>query len=198
MRNCKSSAYVTFGAKLFFRDVTHPIFFSEVFLCLQCPFHRAFFFARFAVGAVASIGWLSQRHSSKHPYTSNAAASSDIPSPASPTLPIRVIRPNPRLEIVFDVRTRTPIYVMESLTKDSLAGRKQRGRPQFYEEPSIDPPEYRSKLAHYRNSGLDRGHMAPAADFSGEESSSTFTLCNVSPQDHAMNVSIWNRLEECG
>ena len=37
--------------------------------------------------------------------------------------------------------------------------------------------------------------MAPAADFP-ETPEDTFNLCNVSPQDHMMNLSIWKRLEE--
>jgi DNA/RNA endonuclease G (NUC1) len=117
-----------------------------------------------------------------------------IASPASPTLPVRMIRPNPNLEIVFDVRTRTPIYVLETLNGLPDRGGR-RNRPQFYEDRTIDQPEYRSTLAHYRNSGFDRGHMAPAADYP-EKMEDTFTLCNIAPQDHVMNLSVWNALEE--
>jgi endonuclease G, mitochondrial len=133
-------------------------------------------------------------------------------SPASPTLPIRMIRPNPNLEIAFDVRTRTPIYAMEMLSCQSSSigcqpqaqaqpkGKQQHtkpSRPPFYEDTSIHPPEYRSKLAHYRNSGWDRGHMAPAADFAAnpQHRDSTFTLCNVAPQHHILNSTLWCALE---
>jgi endonuclease G, mitochondrial len=130
--------------------------------------------------------------------------SSTILSPASPTLPIRMIRPNPNLEIAFDVRTRTPIYALERLTCQSVyqqqqqQGKKPPPRPPFYEETTIHPPEYRSKLTHYRNSGWDRGHMAPAADFGGnhQERNTTFTLCNVAPQHHILNMTLWCALEE--
>jgi endonuclease G len=126
----------------------------------------------------------------------------------SPTLPIRVIRPNPNLEIAFDVRTRNPIYVLEKLqmelrnksgqTTATKTVEKRRRRPPFYEERGIEQETYRSRQSHYRNSGYDRGHLAPAADFSHDEQEEidTFNLCNVSPQDHIMNLSIWNRLEE--
>jgi DNA/RNA endonuclease G (NUC1) len=122
--------------------------------------------------------------------------SSTQQSMMSPTLPIRIIRPNPNLEIAFDVRTRNPIYVLERLDPRHFGKSKQRrGRPRFYEETAIEMEHYRSRLSHYRNSGWDRGHMAPAADFP-ETPEDTFNLCNVSPQDHKMNLSIWNRLEE--
>lgn len=117
-------------------------------------------------------------------------------TPASPVLPIRMIRPNPNLEIAFDTRTRTPLYVLEKLTKHSLPERGSGGgkrRPNFYEDKTIEAPEFRSKLAHYHKSGFDRGHMAPSADFPGPD---TYTLCNVSPQDPVMNKGIWNCLEE--
>jgi hypothetical protein len=61
----------------------------------------------------------------------------------------------------------------------------------FYEEMAIEMEHYRSRLSHYRNIGWDRGHMAPAAT-----PEDTFNLCNVSPQDHTMNLLIWKRLEE--
>jgi endonuclease G, mitochondrial len=121
----------------------------------------------------------------------------NLPSPASPTLPIRLIQPNPNLEIAFDVRTRTPIYALETLTKATLSQKssQRQQRPQFYEETQIEEPSYRSKLAHYRNSGWDRGHLAPAADYP-QDRDTTFTLCNVAPQNHVMNLTLWCALEE--
>lgn len=120
-------------------------------------------------------------------------------SAASPVLPIRMIHPNPNLEIAFNTRTRTPIYVMEKLTKATLperggGGRKR--RPNFYEEKSIERGDFRSKLSHYHKSGFDRGHMAPGADFPGDSTQETYTLANIAPQDPVMNKGIWNSLEE--
>lgn len=120
-------------------------------------------------------------------------------SAASPVLPIRMIYPNPNLEIAFDVRSRTPIYVMEKLTKTTLPERGAGGRkrrPNFYEEKGIEHSDFRSKLSHYHKSGFDRGHMAPGADFPGESTQDTYTLCNIAPQDPVMNKGIWNSLEE--
>lgn len=131
--------------------------------------------------------------------TNNNAPFAMGSSAASPVLPIRMIRPNPNLEIAFDVRTRTPIYVMEKLSKSTLPERGAGGgrrRPNFYEEKSIESPGFRSKLSHYHKSGFDRGHMAPGADFPGDTTQDTYTLCNIAPQDPVMNKGIWNSLEE--
>lgn len=113
----------------------------------------------------------------------------------SPTLPVRIIRPNPDLEIAFDVRTRNAIYVMEKLDRRGQNLGKGHKRPNFYEERAIAEEAYRSRLTHYRNSGYDRGHLAPAADFPSQ-TEDTYNLCNVSPQNHSMNQSIWSQIED--
>lgn len=53
-------------------------------------------------------------------------------------------------------------------------------------------------LADYRNSGYDRGHLAPAADmaFSEEAMRYSFLLSNISPQAKNFNKGIWRELEE--
>ena len=123
----------------------------------------------------------------------------------SPTLPIYFFRPNPRLEIVFDVRTKNPVYVMEHRFQPSChnnnnnnnnntnSGNKRRYA--FYEESKLLPVEYRSRLASFLHSSHDRGHLAPAANFGDASVKDTFNLCNVSPQNPTMNRSIWVKLE---
>ena len=163
-----------------------------------------------AAGSVTAYvtSWIANNTSRSTPITDSlqnfgccrcdGIASAGIDSNASPILPIRMIRPNPNLEIAFDCRTRIPIYVMEKLTKTTLPERGSGGRrrrPNFHEEKSIDT-EFRSKLSHYHKSGFDRGHMAPGADFPGDLTQDTYTLANISPQDPVMNKGIWNSLEE--
>jgi endonuclease G len=134
--------------------------------------------------------------SSSRPKTSeqNHQSHSTIVSMSklAPTLPIRIIRPNQRLEIAFDVRTKNPLYVMERL--DGLARTKATIRHSFFEEERL-PVEYRSRLCSFFQSGFDRGHMAAAANFGSDSVRDTFNLCNVSPQDQAMNRSTWVKLE---
>lgn len=49
----------------------------------------------------------------------------------------------------------------------------------------------------YANSGYDRGHLAPAADFSHDKKAmqESFYMSNMSPQEPAFNRGIWSRLE---
>lgn len=50
----------------------------------------------------------------------------------------------------------------------------------------------------YRNSGYDRGHMAPAADmrWSSQAMRESFYLSNICPQNHNLNAGDWKSLEE--
>jgi len=49
----------------------------------------------------------------------------------------------------------------------------------------------------YKNSGYDRGHLAPAADmsFSEEAMNESFLMSNIAPQLPAFNRGIWSVLE---
>ena len=49
----------------------------------------------------------------------------------------------------------------------------------------------------YKNSGYDRGHLAPAADmaFSEEAMTQSFLMSNIAPQLPSFNRGIWSKLE---
>jgi DNA/RNA endonuclease G (NUC1) len=119
-----------------------------------------------------------------------------VPTIMSPTLPIHIFRPNDFMEIAFDTRTRTPIYVMERLHGLSANDPPTKRRARFHEEASLEE-EFRSRNGHYRGSGYDRGHLIPAADFKHIPTAAkdTYTLCNVVPQVASMNRHGWARLE---
>jgi endonuclease G, mitochondrial len=126
-----------------------------------------------------------------------AAEDCRIPlSELSPVPPIRIFRPNANMEIAFDVRTRTPVYVLQRLT--SSHGQGKRRRRNFHEEKSL-PKHYRSRNSHYHNSGYDRGHLLPAADFHNDPlalEDDSYNLINVAPQQPDMNRKIWAALEQ--
>eukprot|EP00798_Chlamydomonas_sp_ICE-L_P018519 gene18519-25022_t len=95
----------------------------------------------------------------------------------------------------FDYRTRNPAWVIEYLTEENMVGDGDRSKSEFYEDKSIEE-RFRSKLADYRGSGYDRGHMAPAGDHkhSQKEMDSTFCLTNMSPQvGKGYNRDYWAR-----
>ena len=118
-----------------------------------------------------------------------------------PTLPIKLLQPNDNLLIAFDARNKNPTFVMERITKqkhevEAAIETPSRKNKRFFEEKSI-PAHHRSRNQYYRNSGYDRGHLAPAADFTTDsEVQESFSLSNVSPQLPRFNRTMWLRVEE--
>ena len=53
-------------------------------------------------------------------------------------------------------------------------------------------------LSDYKGSGFDRGHLAPAHDFSFNKNaiSESFYMSNMSPQDPSFNRGVWGNLEK--
>lgn len=125
--------------------------------------------------------------------TSNSDSDRDLDrlSTMSPTLPIIIYQPNPDLQIAFDTRTRTPVYALERVRPHDWPKIHKR-RPNFHEETSL-PEIHRSRNSHYKHSGYDRGHMAPAADFNNDPD--TFALTNTCPQHAGLNRTLWAQLE---
>lgn len=66
----------------------------------------------------------------------------------------------------------------------------------FCLDPDIIGPQ--AELSDYRNSGYDRGHMAPAGDmkWSSQAMEESFYLSNMCPQLHNLNNGDWKELEE--
>ncbi len=97
---------------------------------------------------------------------------------------------------VYDLRTKNPIYTYERLTPDSLKNNSSRKSCSF--KVDFDVPKLnRSKHADYAGSGLQRGHLAAAANAGNSQQAmeDTFLLTNVSPQDSKLNQGYWKILE---
>jgi len=93
--------------------------------------------------------------------------------------------------------TRTPLYVVEHLTRASVeaAWAYDIRDNRFHPEPKL-PRTQRAELADYRGSGFDRGHMAPSGDMTNpSDDHESFSLANVVPQDGPLNRHSWARLE---
>jgi endonuclease G, mitochondrial len=97
--------------------------------------------------------------------------------------------------ICEDISLRVPTWVTYELTRQMLGGNAAR-TDDFRPDPELTPGE-RAELVDYRNSGYDRGHMAPAADFKRNQvaMSETFLLSNMAPQHPNLNRGMWERLE---
>ena len=88
-----------------------------------------------------------------------------------------------------------PAWVIYHLTYEEATNRVASRDDSFREDPEI--PSGSATLADYRNSGYDRGHLAPAADMahSKKTMSESFYMSNMSPQKPAFNRGIWKDLE---
>ena len=69
-------------------------------------------------------------------------------------------------------------------------------RPFFIKDPNVTTGS--ADWKNYKNSGYDKGHLCPAGDMISDKKGydETFYTSNISPQLHAFNEGIWNRLEQ--
>ncbi len=88
------------------------------------------------------------------------------------------------------------LWVAYKLVADSLAQEKFKRKDDFRKDPRVRTGS--ADLSDYKGSGLDRGHLAPAADFLYDEFalSQSFYMSNMSPQNPSFNRGIWRKLEE--
>lgn len=97
-------------------------------------------------------------------------------------------------KVSFNPAHHIPNYVVWELTADEAAGTEPRDNKfkadrDVYGCPTLDD---------YRNSGFDRGHMAPAGDmkWSAEAMSDSHYLTNMCPQTRQLNGGRWSTLEQ--
>ena len=86
-------------------------------------------------------------------------------------------------------------WVIYRMTYEEATKKAASRNDNFREDPQI--PTGSATLADYRNSGKDRGHLAPAADMSHSEKTmdESFYMSNMSPQEPDFNRGIWKDLE---
>lgn len=90
---------------------------------------------------------------------------------------------------------RSPLWSAEHLYGSRLNTKVERSN-QFHPEDRL-PKDERSELADFSKSGYDRGHLAPARDFSTEQSEyESFTLSNLIFQNHDNNTKLWADIED--
>jgi endonuclease G len=106
----------------------------------------------------------------------------------------------------FYAGTKTPLWVAERLTAEATRGEEERTN-KFLEDPEI-PSKFRTSNRDFKDLNArakgrgetffyDRGHMAPAGDFSNdaEAMAESFYLSNMIPQVDSHNQGIWKDLE---
>ena len=94
----------------------------------------------------------------------------------------------------FNSKLHIPNCVIYELTAQELEGEVPRVNNFRCDENVDGCPE----PSDYTNSGYDRGHMAPAADFHWDIQAmrESFYMTNICPQDHNLNSKAWNKLEQ--
>lgn len=96
---------------------------------------------------------------------------------------------------VYSMEDVQSYWVAYTLTPKKVAGEVKR-TGHFRPDPLLT--EGSAELGDYRDSGLDRGHLAPAGDMKWSESAmkESFYFSNISPQNPKFNRGIWRELEE--
>lgn len=98
--------------------------------------------------------------------------------------------------VSYNAEWKIPNWVAYELTDVEVAGEEPRAK-KFVPDPMV--PKYESATTDdYKNSGWDRGHMAPAADMKWHPQAmkESFYLSNVCPQNRNLNAGVWKDLEE--
>ena len=117
---------------------------------------------------------------------------------------LEYVKTNPMLEeeiinykgmtVSFNRSTHQPNWVAWELLTSETDGENSR-ESSFQTDPAVDGC---ATTDDYRNSGYDRGHMAPAGDmkWSPETMRESFLLTNICPQAGELNRGAWKKLEE--
>lgn len=101
------------------------------------------------------------------------------------------------ITLSYDESHEVAAWVAHTLSRDLLRNRGSgvERTDDFRADPAVATGS--ASPADYRGSGFDRGHLAPAADFSWsvQAMSESFYMSNIAPQSPALNRGVWKRLE---
>lgn len=89
-----------------------------------------------------------------------------------------------------------PLWVVYKLTKENVETKNAVRNNKFKADPLLK--DFSPLPDDYRETGYDRGHLAPAADmaYTVITMDNSFFMSNISPQTPKFNRGIWSRLEK--
>ena len=99
-------------------------------------------------------------------------------------------------KICYSYKHKGALAVWYELDGNLVNKNNIKNRPDFYSEKNI-PIEYRTKSQDYVNSGFDRGHLAPDAnfDYDPKTQAKTYSMVNIVPQSPTLNRKAWIKAE---
>lgn len=101
-------------------------------------------------------------------------------------------------KVHYDPTIRLARYVEYNLKREDLLQKLGKRKDHFRPDPILEKKKLPlSTPEEYKKTGFDRGHLAPAADFSfsQEANDETFVMSNIAPQTKLLNRGAWLRLE---
>ncbi len=116
--------------------------------------------------------------------------------PALPTAPLQRELCFEAFAILHSGSTKTPIFVAQRLTRQSIQDAKGQKRTNRFFSDARLPQAERAELSDYKNSKLSKGHMAPAGDMPDATAmAQSFSLANMVPQNQKQNSGSWSKIE---
>ena len=102
-------------------------------------------------------------------------------------------------KIEYDSKLRMAKYVSYTLKAEDLRKKSFKRKDRFRVDPYLVKKGIPAvKPGEYLNTGYDKGHLAPSADFSWspEANDLTFVMSNMVPQKPSLNRDSWRRHED--
>jgi len=98
--------------------------------------------------------------------------------------------------VCYDPAHKIPAWVGYALTQEDALAKATTRQGSFKPDATL-PRGQRAENADYAGSSYDKGHMAPANDFTRTVAAmrATFILTNAVPQKHGVNGGKWAQLE---
>ena len=120
-----------------------------------------------------------------------------IPEWKTPPKAEQIIR-HEGFTVSYNSVTKCPNWVSWDLTPEEASSEVTGRTGVFATDPLAEGPQAEDSDYTRNKYGLDRGHMAPSADFKWSRTANeqTFWLTNVCPQDHTLNEGLWLELEQ--
>lgn len=97
--------------------------------------------------------------------------------------------------ILYNGKTKTPVFVAERLNKRSVADADEKRTDKYFADARLRSSE-RAELSDYKGSGYSKGHMAPAGNMPTPAAmAQSFSLANMVPQIQKHNGGVWSKIE---